>query len=436
MKATNNPVMDRMNRTRAPRSRAITNINIQHPRKQILPNGIPLYSILCGNYDIVRIDFLFAAGTSTGDFPLVAQMTNAMLTEGSSKYTSAEIARKLDYYGAFVEPAVDVDTAGIVVYTLGKFAEPVLHLVEEFLKHPSFPPKELNVMLGKRKQHFIIDQQKVKTMARQRFSEVLFGKEHPYGRNTNIHDFDRVNRNLLMEYHKHSGYAGNCTILVSGRFDTTLVTLIENLFGGNDWLAAGSQKKIIPPPTPHPEKKHHIDRKDALQSAVRIGRLLVNKKHPDYAGLLVLNTLLGGYFGSRLMKNIREEKGYTYGIGSFILSMHNAGCLVIVSEVGTDVTGAAIREIYREIEGLCTRPVPAGELRVVKNYMMGELVREFDGPFALAESVKGIIEYGLDTGFFYKIIQAIKTITPGELLNLARKYLDTSEMYEVVAGRK
>ena len=151
--------------------------------------------------------------------------------------------------------------------------------------------------------------------------------------------------------------------------------------------------------------------------------------------MLVLNTILGGYFGSRLMKNIREEKGYTYGISSHIISLHHSGYLTIVSEVGADVYKKAITEIYKEIKILREKPVPYDELTLVKNYLLGELLRMFDGPFALADSFRSILEYGLNYDFFNKGIDTVKNITPEEILSLARKYLNEESFTQVVAGR-
>jgi zinc protease len=427
-------ITETLHRNEQPPFREIESIQIQELQKEMLPNGIPLYLIQAGYYDIVRVDFIFPAGTSLNPDPLVPQVTNSMLTEGTQRYSSSEIARQLDYYGAFVQPVVEADMAGLVVYTLAKYAEPVLRLIEEVIKRPSFPQKELDIHLAKRKQQFLIEQEKVNTLARQRFFEVLFGEHHPYGRQVKVAHYDRLVRDQLMDFGLCTYRSNGCTIMVSGKFSPSLPPLLYVLFGQDDWLSGRSIRKDNPAFQPTPERKFHITKANALQSAIRIGRTMVSKTHPDYPGLMVLNTILGGYFGSRLMKNIREEKGYTYGIGSFILSMHNAGYFAIVSETGTDVTRAAITEIYKEMDHLCQSPVPEDELKVVKNYLMGELVREFDGPFALAESYKSILEYGLTKDYFNTLIHTVRTIDPGELQRLARQYLRVDSMYEVVAG--
>jgi predicted Zn-dependent peptidase len=178
-----------------------------------------------------------------------------------------------------------------------------------------------------------------------------------------------------------------------------------------------------------------IEKDKVYQSAIRIGKILFNKHHPDFLAMQILNTILGGYFGSRLMKNIRENKGYTYGIGSMIVSLHHSGYFVIASEVGKDVCRAALKEIYKEMKILRETTIPEDELTVVKHYLMGEVIRMFDGPFALAESLKAIVEYGLDYDYYDKTIETIKHTTARQLLDLANQYFAPGTFTEIVAGK-
>ncbi len=182
--------------------------------------------------------------------------------------------------------------------------------------------------------------------------------------------------------------------------------------------------------------KHFIEKPDSVQSAIRIGKLTIGKSHHDFVKLQVVSTILGGYFGSRLMSNIREDKGYTYGIGSFIAPMNQASYFGIATEVGVDITRQAIDEIYKEINRLSTDIMPNEELELVKSYLMGEILKSVDGPFALAERWKGMLLFGLDSEYFKKMIETISSITPEEVLDIAKKYLVADEMYEVVVGKK
>ena len=171
-----------------------------------------------------------------------------------------------------------------------------------------------------------------------------------------------------------------------------------------------------------------------MQSAIRIAKRTIGKSHHDFAKLHVVNTILGGYFGSRLMSNIREDKGYTYGIGSFVAPQKHDSYFGISTEVGADVSQKAINEIYKELESLRTELVSEEELNLVKSYLMGELLKSVDGPFSVAERWKGIILFDLDKSYFDNLVNTILNITPIEVRDIAERYLGSNDMYEVLVG--
>ena len=182
--------------------------------------------------------------------------------------------------------------------------------------------------------------------------------------------------------------------------------------------------------------KHVVNKENAVQSALRIGKVLFNFTHPDYYGFRVMFTILGGYFGSRLMSNLREDRGYTYGINARLISYLNEGYFFIASQVGVEVTNKAIKEIYKEILRLKQDKVQVNELDLVKNYMLGNFLRTLDGPFAQADMIKTLIDFNLKDDYYDKYLQKIKDITPDEIMELAGKYLQLDSMYEIVAGKK
>lgn len=425
----------KLNRKKTPEYHQIKEIPIIRAEKHHLSNNVPVYTINAGKLDIIKIEFIFKAGSWFEPMPLVSSATNAMLNEGTANRTSKQIAETFDYYGTFFQLNVDRDTAGIVLFTLKKYLNETLAVVEDIIKNSTFPENELEIYINKRKQHFIVEKNKVKTLARDKFLEAIFGKDHPYGYENSLEDFDRVTTTQLVDFYKKFYHAKNCKIIVAGKIDSNLINIFGKYFGENDWKGNGSFFDRPIPVTSPKQGEYYIKKNKSVQSAIRIGKALINKTHIDYHGIQVLNTILGGYFGSRLMKNIREEKGYTYGISSLIISLHHSGYLTIVSEVGADVYKKAIREIYKEIKILREEPVPHDELTIVKNYLLGELLRMFDGPFALADSFRSILEYGLNYDFFNKGIDTVKNITPEEILSLAQKYLNEGSFTQVVAGK-
>jgi len=410
------------------------NAGINIPAELIsLSNGMPLFLIKAGTEDVMRIEFVFRAGIVYETIALVATSTNMMLSEGSVNYSAEELNSILDYYGIFLNFSAEKDTAGLTIYFLNKYIEKVLELMNEILFHPAFSDRDLDTLLKKRLSWYRINKEKVQNLATDNYFESVFGSNHPYGRQVQESDFEVIKSSFLREFHKKYYNPEGMTVIVSGKIPEKTIGLFERYFGELHLEKTSSTDSAVPIKGSF-EKKKFIEKKGALQTSVRIGSATINKRHPDYPGLKILNVILGGYFGSRLMKNIREEKGFTYGIHSSVSSLNLSGFKIISTEVGKKYTKKTADEIYKEIRLLQTLPVPKDELDVVRNYMSGEMVRMFDGPFALAESFKSVWEFGLDNNYFLNFINKIRTITSDEIIRLAQLYYNIDDLYEITAG--
>lgn len=419
-------------------------IDIIHAQNYSLPNGIPVYYVNAGTQDVIKIEVIFRAGSREQDVPLVAGTTNSMLEEGTKKHTSEEIASLLDYYGSFLETSAQNDYASVTLYTLGKHLDKALPVFEEIIKEPSFPQHELEIYLHNNKQRFLVEEQKVRAVAAKTFPSLLFGDAHPYGHKTRIEEFDGVKKEYLEAFHQKYYSPGNCAMIISGQVNETLLNKIGDYFGkekgmdnaspkGSFWQGQFTMDNTF---APAKDKINFIPKKDAVQSAIKMGRILFLKNNPDAIPFQILNTILGGYFGSRLMSNIREDKGYTYGISSSVVFLQHAGYFNIGSEVGSTVCNAALAEIYKELERLCKEPVPQEELQLVKNYLRGNFMRSMDGPFAMAERFKHIWLHNMDYSYYENYVKALSDITSAQLLEIANKYLQRDSMYELVVGAK
>jgi len=429
----------RVNRKTPPDFKTVERINLIEAVETPLNNGIPLYLIDAGTQDLVKIELIFPAGSWHQPSPLLASTANAMLNEGTSRYSSEEIAEKIDYYGAFLEIECGKDFAYVSLYTLNKHLKNTLPVLEEIVKNSIFPKGEFKTYLQNRKQRFIVNLEKVGIVASKKFNEMLFGNDHPYGHNVTLNDFDRLKRKDVVGFYDRFYKLDACKIIAAGKIPDDLIGLLNKHFGSGKGLKVMAETSVTSPSPPAgggSRGEVFIPKKDALQSAIRIGKKLFTKKHPDYMSMQVLNTVLGGYFGSRLMANIREDKGYTYGIYSALVSLQSEGCFFISTETGVDVCNQAIDEIYRELKRLREELIPDDELQLVKNYLLGALLRSIDGPFALADKFKGIMEYGLDYSYYSKLVDTIKEITSVKLNDLANKYLRQEDMYQVVVGKK
>lgn len=424
-----------LNRRIQPIVNPIEYIDMIQAEKRLLSNGIPVYFINAGSQDVVKIDFIFEAGTWFQSANLVASLCNSMLEEGSTNFSAAEIAERFDFYGAYIQLVADQNYGFANVVSLGKHLPAILEVTENVLKHSIFPEYELEVLIDKNKQKFLLENEKVRTLCQKKFTQVMFGEEHPYAMNNKLEDFDQINREMLVQFYQTFYHSGNCRIIAAGRIDESVLNLLETHFGGNDW-----NQKLVPAAefeiNPSLQNFHHVEKANGSQSAIRVGKLWVSKSHPDYIPLSILVTIFGGYFGSRLMTNIREEKGYTYGIGSFVLSLKYASYLVISTEVGNEYVGPTQKEIEFEMKRLQSELVSENELETVKSYLLGEFLRDFDGPFALAGSFKAINDFDLDYSFYDRYLNTLRNITPEELMKLAQQYLSPDDCYTVVAGKK
>lgn len=432
--------MSNINRTSPPAFHEVEKINLVEAVKLELSNGIPVYMLDAGTQEVTRIEFIFRAGIRHQSHSLVSSGVNDMLDEGTHTRNAEVIAEELDFYGAFIETETQHDVASFTLFSLNKHLRSTLPIVQDIIRNASFPEHEFRIYLTNKRQKFVVDNDKVSVLARRKFNELLFGTSHPYGTKSELPDFDVLTRDALIDFHKKHYTADRCTIVVSGKLPENMLQLLESFFG-DDWKAAAdSADKAdakLPTPVTDPQRVHTIEKEGAVQSAIRMGRVLFNKTHPDYLGMQVLNTVLGGYFGSRLMANIREDKGYTYGIGSGLVSMFSGGYFVISTEVGVDVTNAALKEVYYEIDKLQNELVGEDELELVRNYLIGVFLRSTDGPFAIGDRLKGILGYGLGYEYYERYVQTIRTITPEQLRDLANKYLKKEDLIElVVGGRK
>ncbi|PBQ33986.1 peptidase M16 [Sphingobacteriaceae bacterium] len=425
-----------LNRSSAPSFKTIDKIDVIKAEHQKLNNGIDLYSVSAGSQEIVKLEFTFRAGMYHQPATLIASTTNVMLESGTKSYTADQLSDGIDFFGSFLELQVEQDFATITLFSLNKYLDESLKFIEDIIKYPVFPEHEFKVHITNKKQKHAINSQKVSVLARRKFSELLFGPEHPYGRDVYEADFDRISITELKDFFKSHYNALNCTIFASGNLPSTLRDTLNKYFGKDKWggVQAEPSKALVALDTTK-QQKHFIQRDDAIQSAIRIGRILFNKTHPDYFKFQVLNTILGGYFGSRLMANIREDKGYTYGIGSGLNNLVHSGYFFISTEVGADVTKATLTEIYKEIALLREKLVDPSELETVRNYILGNFLRSVDGPFSLSDKFKSIWEFGLDYSFFDNYFHAVKTVTPEELKDLANKYLQEKDLIECVVGK-
>ena len=425
-----------MDRTIQPEIQPLKNFHIQTPVRTTLPNGIPLTVINAGEQEVVRMDVLFSGGRWQQSQKLQALFTNRMLREGTTKYTAATIAEKLDYYGSWLELSSSSEYAYITVYSLNKYLAKTLEVVESMIKEPLFPQKELQTILDTNIQQYLVNTSKVDFLAHRSLLKSLYGEQHPCGKIVMEEDYHTITPEVLREFYERHYHSGNCSIFLSGKVTDDIISRVTDIFG----IPFGQYQLQMPkssfPFAAIPEKRIFTEREDAMQSAVKMGCTTITREHPDYPKLRVLMTLFGGYFGSRLMSNIREDKGYTYGISAGVVFYPDSVLLIVSTETDNEYVEPLIQEVYHEIDRLHLDPVSAEELRIVRNYMLGEMCRSYESPFSLSDAWIFIATSGLKDDYFARSLQAVNEITPAEIQDLAQRYLCKETLKEVIAGKK
>lgn len=421
-----------IDREAAPAVQRIELIQLPPVKQQLLSNGIPLHIIRGGTQEVVKLELIFPAGRWQEEKKGVAQATAKMLTEGTRSHSSQQIAEMIEFYGASISGEATVDHASVSLFCIKKHFPGLISLLAEIIAEPSFPQQEFDIHINNNKQWLLVNLEKVDFLAHSLFNEKMYGLQNPLGYAVLADDLDRLETSDLVSFH-HKNYAACNYIVASGMIDDEEEALIEKHFGTN--------------PSNHHEKNHigHFTeretghfftlKKDAVQSGIRLGCPGAGRLHEDYIGLRVLNTALGGYFGSRLMQNLREDKGYCYGIHSNLsMSLHHSH-LQITTEVGSEVTESALHEIFGEINRLQQEAIREEELELIKNYMLGSLLADTDGPFAVADIWRGLMHYALPPEDFEKRTISIRNMESEALLKLAQKYLKHEDFTIAVSGK-
>lgn len=426
--------MTKPDRTKAPDTAEIDDFGVVPIRHDFLVNGIEVLTLQGGSQEVTKMDVYFPAGLVQAGKPLLASTVVNLISEGTIHRSSGQISELLDFHGAHLSQYSSFHYSSLTLVTLTRCFEQMVELLADMIHHPVFPEKELEIYLSKKKQEFLLDSEKVKTLAARKFNQSLFGEDHPYGMVSRLEFFDKITRNELVEFHRTCYTAKEMQIVVSGQPPANYLSLLNTLFGSKEWISPTKLSDKVPEVVCSKGQYHLVEKKGALQAAIRMGRVLFPRTHPDFMGLQVVNTLLGGYFGSRLMKTIREEKGYTYGISSYIVPLKQSGFWTISTEAGNEVRENVIEEVWNEMRILRETQVEEEELSLVKNYMLGEMIRNFDGPFATSENIKELIENELNMSFYNNFVQTIRTITPEMVQQLAKQYLRPEDFNIVVAG--
>ncbi len=410
-------------------------------RHERLRNGVEVYMLQFGSQEVLELSAIFPAGKCFEPAASVASFTAKMMQEGTMQHSSLEYARALDNFGAFVHLDSGYESATVGLTSLSKHIGETVPLWAEVILEPSFPANELQKMLERSLQHLDVEEQKTGYLARREYNRLLFGDLHPYGAPTRKADIEAIQLADLQAFHARNFHCANATLVAVGRFDEGRLLAALDATIGSQVLAPGQSKVDLTlstakwASTPAATGLHYTEKADSMQATLRVGHRGFARSHPDYYPTQVVTTLYGGYFGSRLMKNIREDKGYTYGISAAWLSMKYDGLFVIQTDVSNNYVVDTLSEIKKEMHRLIDQGVTEAELDLVRNYTLGRSATGRETPSQL----NGLIQNALVNGFAmeemdrkYDIVMALKK---EDIQRLAQQYFQPENLLEVVCGK-
>lgn len=364
---------------------------------------------------------------------LLAGFTDDLMTEGAAGKTAAELEAFFEQYGTGLQQPNLMDTANLSLGTIHRHAPEVLPVMADIIARPDFSEASFTREIRRRKQRLRENLSDNDTIAFRMITEAIFGAGSPYGYNSTHADYDALTPEAVRAYHKSHRHAGNGTLFVVGQLNTKIEQLLEDTFGQ---LPTGPKAPpFLTTTTPYPPAIYQFIKPKAQQTMIRTGRPGINIKDPDYPALVVLDTVLGGYFGSRLMRNIREEKGFTYGIESDLETFRYGGSFGISADVANENLAAVRTEIGNEIDELRQKMIPQAELDMVRAYLLGSMATELDGHFGHGWRYRSaLIKDYEPVDFLRRLDEAVREVTPKELLDLAQRHLRPENHQEVIVG--
>lgn len=420
-----------LDRTAAPPFNKIKKIVIKQPEKIRLDNGVDLYTIQSGSQEILKLDILFDTGKYEETHNGSAYIGGKMMAEGIPGKSSTEIAAFFESFGAHLEITPGLDHLEISLYCLSKHFANIVDVFRDIITKPIFPDSELETQKNIRIQSLHVNNEKNGFVATKLFREALFGSKHPYGIILQDDDILTTTKTTVQEYADRNILNHSFTVIASGNFGPEVIDSIINTFGGIKIDKANPRKTVEIVPS---NEDSYLEKEESVQSSIRMGSISLKMDHPDFLTLLVTNEILGGYFGSRLMKNIREDKGLTYGIYSGFSHLSQAGYFVISADVKKSNREEAIEEIIKEIIRMQIDLVDSNELDTIRNYMLGQLQSSVNTPFELASKFKSLLFNGLSYSYYTSLIHTINHITPEEIREITNKFLNPSAMRVITVG--
>jgi len=422
------PVM--LDRTVAPSFAKVQYSVFPQAKKHILPSGIPLFYLQAGTPQVIKFEIVFQSGIWYERQKSQSWCCAKMLREGTSQLNANQVSEKFESLGAFVEISPNFDDVALAVYCLKRNFTEVLNHLNDLLNDSVFPEKELGILKGNRMDQIKLNDKQDDLYASKKIRASLFGVDYPYGIGLKPQDIAAVDRDAVLDYFENQFFNAP-QLYLSGGIGADEIKAIEDCIT----IKSKATSKMAAKSFERKTEDIFVDRPDSLQSAIRIAWHIPQKSDSDYFKYQITNCVLGGYFGARLMKNIREEKGFTYGVSSYPIHLEHRSFGVLSTEVRAENTTASIHEIWKEVRKLQNEKISHDELETVINYMAGSFLGSISTPFQLMEKFKAIHRFDLGYDYYRSFFDALNRITPADILIAARDHFKKEEACSAIVGR-
>ncbi|MFO7789281.1 MAG: pitrilysin family protein [Bacteroidales bacterium] len=397
----------------------------------LLDNKLQVYGFFNNDIKALKIDFLFEAGKAHQNKAFLAAFCNALIREGKSGQQSNDLEKQLDYYGIFLQQKLEKHWSVFSFYVPVMYLEKFLPLAADMLFNADFNDESLHFIREKTRQNLRKNIRRTDYVAGASLNNLIWGNDHALGFYPTEQKLDNINLDDIKAFYKNR-YKNNCRLIISGFFPKNIQQILNQHFG---MIIPDYEQKDIHAFKSAAKKQHlQIPMENKSQVSIRWGQMCISPHHPDYFKFKILNTIFGGYFGSRLMQNIREDKAYTYGISSSIQPSSYGSEFRISTDVGREYLNDTLKQIEKEADTLRTEKIPETEIKLIKNYMAGELLSAFDGPFKHASLYQYLIEMNLDFDYYSRFLENIKNTTPEDMLVTAQHYLNLKDLHKVTVG--
>lgn len=423
-----------INRKEPPFSEPISEITLQKPEIKPLSGGSHLYLFKDIHLDLLHITIEIAAGRIYEPQRYISQALFPFLKESSAQYPKEFMDQQLDYYGSSWNTSVNLQNAHIELIIPKRNFQTVFSFVIDAIAHPDFNAENLEDFKKSRIKNFEYNIRKNSYIASQLMLKNLYEPGTPLATPLDKSHIETLTIEELQKFHKMAIQANRITVFAAGNIEEAEETVIEEAFrqipNDNPSFSVTSQLRT------ECDKFIFEPKESSLQSSILICKKHFSYNHPDRRNFSILNTILGGYFGSRLMQKVREQCGYTYGIYSDISYLMEHSFLYIESDVIGEKTKEAVEACYEEIHRLQTEEVSEEELSIVKSYLSGVYLRSVDGITSYMKTYIRWRKFGLDEQELSQLFDTIKKITSHTILTLAQRYLQRDSLFTIIVGKQ